>query len=201
MGYYLAGFHITGVDVVPQPHYPFHFIQADALTFPLNGFDVVHASPPCQLFSIASATQRNKGKVYPDCLTPIHARLKDWGGVWVIENVVGAPVLSWAVTLCGLSFGLKVFRHRVFQSSQLLLAPSHISHVGFRVGEGMFSVAGGAGRWKSWGTVHRDVSKGTRAEWREAMNISWMTRAELTQAIPPAFTAFIGAQILEPRSI
>lgn len=196
MGYARAGFDVTGVDIAPQPHYPFHFIQADALTFPFDGFNVIHASPPCQRFSIASNVHRNAGKEYPDCFTPIHTRLKEWGGIWVIENVVGVPLLSHAIQLCGLTFGLKVFRHRIFQSSQLLLAPTHPSHRGFRIGEGMFSVAGGAGRWKSWGSVQREVSKGSRSEWREAMGIDWMTRKELTQAIPPAYTEYLGKQLL-----
>lgn len=197
-GYAQAGFEVTGVDLAPQPHYPFPFIQADALKFPFDGFDVVHASPPCQRFSIANVKLRNSGKEYPDCLTPIHQRLRAWGGTWIIENVVGAPVLSYAIMLCGLSFGLKVFRHRVFHSSRLLLAPSHLTHVGRRIGDGMFSIAGGAGRWKSWGTVKRNVSKGTAAEWRAAMGIDWMTRKELTQAIPPAYTQYLG-QLLHVR--
>lgn len=195
VGYHRAGFDVVGVDIAPQPRFPFPFIQDDALTFPFNGFDVIHASPPCQRFSVASATHRDNGKVYPDCLTPTHTRLKEWGGIWIIENVVGAPVLSYAITLCGLSFGLKVFRHRVFQSSHVVFSPDHPSHVGTRVGEGMFSVAGNAGRWKSWGTVQRNVSKGSVAEWRSAMGIDWMTRKELTQAIPPAYTEYIGRQI------
>lgn len=206
MGYYLAGFDVVGVDINPQLHYPafhktdyarhFQFIQADALTFPFDGFDVVHASPPCQRFSIASIRHRMNGKVYPDYLTPIHARLKTWGGPWVIENVVGCPILSHSITLCGLSFGLKVFRHRVFQSSQLLWAPSHTTHRGKRVGEGMFSVAGTGGKWRVWGSRPGGIPKGTAAEWREAMQIPWMTRKELTQAIPPAYTKHIGKCLL-----
>lgn len=195
MGYARAGFEVVGIDIKPQPHYPFRFIQADALTYPFDGYDFIHASPPCQRFSIASVSHRISGKEYPDCFTPIHKRLKEWGGIWVIENVVGVPVLSYAIQLCGVMFGLKVFRHRVFQSSHLSLSPEHPSHYGLRIGEEMFSVAGGSGRWKSWGVVQRNVSKGTVGEWRDAMGINWMTRKELTQSIPPAYTEYLGRML------
>jgi DNA (cytosine-5)-methyltransferase 1 len=81
MGYHRAGFEVVGVDIKPQKHYPFEFHQADAMTYPLDGFDVIHASPPCQLFSIASALHRNNGKIYPDFLTPTRERLRAWGGI------------------------------------------------------------------------------------------------------------------------
>lgn len=146
---------------------------------------------------MASELHRRAGKEYPDCLTPIRERLKAHGGLWVIENVLGAPIKPYAIQLCGLMFGLKVFRHRLFQCSHLVPSVEHPSHDGCKVGEGFFSVAGGAGRWKSWGTVHRDVSKGTREEWRAAMGIPWMTRHELTQAIPPAYTEYIGKWLIK----
>lgn len=197
MGYCRAGFDdITGVDINPMPRYPFKFVQGDALSFPLHGFDVVHASPPCQAFSVASELHRRAGKKYPDCLTPIRIKLKEWGGPWIIENVPGAPIEPYAIQLCGLMFGLKVFRHRLFQCSHLIFQPDHPSHAGSKVGEGFYSVAGGAGRWKSWGTVKRNVSKGTRDEWRTAMGIDWMNRKELTQSIPPAYTEWIGKQLI-----
>jgi DNA (cytosine-5)-methyltransferase 1 len=99
MGYHRAGFDVVGVDIEFQPRYPFEFHQADALIFPLDGFDVIHASPPCQAFSVASALYRNNGKEYPDCLNPIRARLRKFGGTWVIENVIGAPMESWTIML------------------------------------------------------------------------------------------------------
>ena len=115
---------------------------------------------------------------------------------YVIENVPGAPMAPGAVTLCGLMFGLKVFRHRHFEASFCCLVPPHKPHGKLRVGDGVFSVAGSSGRWKSWGVVKRNVSKGTAAEWRDAMGIDWMTRKELTQAIPPTYTEFIGRQLM-----
>jgi DNA (cytosine-5)-methyltransferase 1 len=196
MGYSLAGFDVVGVDINPQPHYPFEFYQADAMEYPLDGFDVIHASPPCTGFSVASIVHRNNGKKYIDLLTPIREKLRENGKPFIIENVPGAPIHP-MVTLCGLMFGLKVFRHRHFESSELIMKPEHPSHSGKKIGEGFFSVAGGAGRWKSWGTVKRNVSKGTVAQWKDAMGINWMTRNEIKLAIPPAYTEWIGKQLME----
>ena len=143
MGYHRAGFEVVGVDINPQKNYPFEFHQADALTFPLEGFDVIHASPPCQKWSKASNI--HVGKVYQDYLTPMRERLNKTTGVWIIENVIHAP-LGHAIRLCGLMFDLKVFRHRDFECSHLLFKPAHPTHKGKRIGEGYFSIAGGAGR-------------------------------------------------------
>lgn len=193
MGYHLAGFEdITGVDHEPQPRYPFKFVQADAMDFDLTGFDLVHASPPCQLFSRAT---RDKSR-HPDCLEPTRQRLIAKGGHWVIENVERAP-MQHCFVLCGVMFGLQVFRHRKFETSHLILQPYHPRHRGRRIGNGYFSVAGKAGRWKSYGVVKRDCHKGTVEQWRRAMGISWMTRAELSQAIPPAYTEYIGKRYME----
>lgn len=196
MGYHRAGFEVVGVDIKPQKHFPFEFYQADAMTYPLAEFDVIHASPPCQKFSLASVRHIKDGKIYPDCLTPIRERLRESGTPWIIENVLGAP-MSRMIVLCGLMFDLKVFRHRAFESSMLLFFPDHPSHKGKRIGEGYFSVAGASGRWKSWGKVQRNVSKGTIAQWRDAMGIDWMTGKEIKEAIPPAYTEWIGKQLLK----
>ncbi len=117
------------------------------------------------------------------------------GKPWVIENVIGAPLQN-PVTLCGLMFDLKVLRHRLFETSFFMLRMPHPSHKNKRIGEGYFSVAGGTGRWKTWGKVFRNVSKGTAAQWADAMGIDWMTRKEITQAIPPAYTEWIGRQLI-----
>lgn len=196
MGYHQAGFELTGVDISPQPHYPFEFHQADALTFPFDGFDVIHASPPCQRWSPASYVHRKRGIQYPDYLTPIRSKLQKQAAIWLIENVIQAP-MDPTITLCGLMFGLKVFRHRHFQISHLILAPDHPSHKGKKIGQEYFSVAGASGRWKSWGTVYRNVSKGTISQCGNAMGINWMTRKELVQAIPPAYTEYIGKQLIK----
>ncbi len=201
-GYQRAGFYVVGVDNKPQPHYcGDEFYQADALTFNLEGYDAYHASPPCQLYSLASVVHRNKGVIYPDLIAATRFRLCLNGKPFVIENVPpAAKFLVEPITLCGTMFGLGVFRHRVFESTFVLETPEHHKHNG-KIGDGKyFSVAGGAGRWKSWGTVYRNVSKGTRAQWRQAMGIDWMLRSELTQAIPPAYTEYIGGYLMKAIS-
>ena len=124
MGYFRAGFtQIVGVDTSFQKRYPFEFIQTDALEYLRehhHEFNAVHASPPCQKWSIASNVHRNRGKKYTDYLTPTLAELKKIGKPFVVENVPGAP-LDKSITLCGLMFGLKVFRHRHFECSHFFL--------------------------------------------------------------------------------
>ena len=194
MGYHRAGFEVVGVDHVPQKRYPFEFHQADAMTYPLDGFDAIHASPPCIKFSMATIPHLGDGAERLDLLTPTRERLRAWGGVWVIENVVGSP-LDHGIVLCGLMFGLKVFRHRVFESSHILFAPGHPSHSGKRIGHGYYSVAGGSGKYKNWAGVQTGVTNGPVSKWREAMDIDWMVRKELVQSIPPAYTEYIGRQL------
>lgn len=185
-GYQMAGFHVTGVDINPQPNYCGDvFIQADAMTFPLEGFDLIHASPPCQAYSI---TQLIHGREYPELVAPVRERLEASGTPYIIENVVGAPLLN-AITLCGTHFGLRVYRHRLFESNCLLLAPSiHPRHdwrctqVGRKPKDGEYL------------TIAGHFSGITEA--RAAMGISWMTRDELSQAIPPAYTRFLAEQIV-----
>lgn len=207
MGYYLAGFDdITGVDIKPQPHYPFKFIQADAMTFPLEGYDAIHASPPCQKFS-AMTRGRWKDREHVDLLTPIRERLLQSKTPFVVENVMGAPMVGNYIWLCGTMFGLKtkggsqLRRHRLFELSfGFVLVPkcahNNGSAIGVYVGGqnparkrpatiGVWGHAGGAS--------NRDglVQFGTQDR-RDAMGIDWMTGNELAEAIPPAYTEFIG---------
>lgn len=189
-GLYRAGFDVVGVDIEPQPRYPFEFHQADALEFPVDGYDFIWASPPCQRYSAGAAkwgTQAN----HPDLIAPTRLRIS--GYPYVIENIqpalrhLRAPIL-----LCGQMFGLGVFRHRLFESSLALLAPPHLIHDG-KVGDGKYhTVTGHAG-----GSSKRDGWKGgTTADWKVAMGIDWMTGKELAEAIPPMFSEFIGRQVL-----
>lgn len=195
MGLHRAGFEVTGVDIAPQKNYPFKFIQGDAMDADLSGYDFVWASPPCQAFTMANHKDRTDGRaVHPNLIPAVRSMLRELPHI--IENVPGAPLENPSL-LCGVMFGLGVFRHRIFESNYLLLTEDHPRHTGKMIGDGkMFSIAGGAGRWKSWGTVKRDVSKGSAAEWRAAMDIDWMTRKELTQAIPPAYSEYLARQIL-----
>ena len=182
MGYYHAGFtEVVGVDIEPQPHYPFDFVQADALTYPLDGFDVIHASPPCQSYCPLNAINKRE---YPRLIDAMRERLVASGVPWVIENVKGAP-MPFYVELCGQRFGLNVFRHRIFETSHLIFSPGRCSHRGLRA-------------TTSGGSVMAVYSKqrGTLAQWQEAMGIDWMDKDELTEAIPPAYTEFIGRQLL-----
>lgn len=199
MGYYRAGFEVVGVDIKPQPNYPFEFHQADALEYLAEHgyeFDAIHASPPCQLFSIATKEEHRKN--HKNLITPVREILTKFDKPHVIENVEGARrVMDNPFVLCGTMFGLGVFRHRCFETNIFILEIEHTKHTGI-IGDGnYFSVAGGAGRWKTWGKVMRNVSKGTVAEWKNAMGIDWMTRKELTQAIPPAYTEYIGHYLMQ----
>lgn len=185
MGYHRAGFEVVGVDIKPQPHYPFEFHQADALTYPLEGFDAYHASPPCQLFS-SMTTKWNSG-IYSDCLNPILTRFNSVS-LWVVENVVGAPMPS-HVQLCGSVFslgshGYQLRRHRWFQSNILIPTPP-CNHKNRAI-----SVVGGV-------KINR-LTKRVPFEWgKEAMGIDWMNQDELSEAIPPAYTEFIGKYLMQ----
>jgi DNA (cytosine-5)-methyltransferase 1 len=183
MGYARAGFEVVGVDIVVQPRYPFQFIQADALTFPLDGFDVVHASPPCQGYSVTAHLWK---KAHPDLVPQVRARLRAWGGLWIIENVLGAP-MEQGVVLCGTMFGLQVFRHRTFESNMLLFAPGPCRHTGQ------------VKRWRQKTGAYISVTGHDfrHDEASQAMGIEWMLNKELSQALPPVYTQYIGQQVRE----
>lgn len=197
MGYHRAGFdEIVGVDINPQPNYPFRFIQADAIEFldaMIDGrediaYDLIHASPPCQAYSIATVQHRHND--YPDLVDPTRERLQLVGRPYVIENVPGAP-LGYSITLCGSTLGLeRIRRHRNFETSWLMMSPGcdHSQLVE------PLTVVGHSEQGRSYES--RSLPHGLDAR-REAMGIDWMTRDELTQAIPPAFTQYIGERFLE----
>jgi len=196
MGYHRAGFDdIVGVDIAPQKNYPFEFIQADALDYlAKNGteFDVVHASPPCQGY-----IQRNKNLEtrYPKLIEPLRGLLA--GILSIIENVEGAPLHS-PVKLCGTMFNLPIRRHRLFEFShnQPLLVPQCV-HQGRTVAAGDFAgVYAFGGKGHRHGPGVRDPKSNQGPDWNEAMGIDWMTQKELTQAIPPAYTEYIGRELL-----
>ena len=199
MGYHRAGFDVTGVDIAPQPNYPFSFVQDDAVNFLSKfgaDFDVIHASPPCQAHSALGKGTNDNSDEYPDFLEQTREALQALGKPYVIENVAGAP-LNDPITLCGEMFGLRVIRHRMFECSPKLTQPKHIKHrgrvAGWRHGEKFdgpyFAVYGNGG------------GKGNIDEWRMAMDMPWpQTKLELAEAIPPAFTEHIGGQLLEALS-
>jgi len=181
MGYWLAGFDVVGVDIEPQKRYPFRFIQADALRFPVPGFDLIHASPVCKSYS---ATAVLNDASHPRQIEAVRDRLAGSGVPYVIENVPGAPLRS-PIMLCGAMFpGLRVYRHRLFETSFPIVAPPEPEHrwplakMGRPVRPGEFMQPVG------------HFSDVTAA--RAAMRIPWMVRDELAQAIPPAYTLHVG---------
>jgi DNA (cytosine-5)-methyltransferase 1 len=199
--------HITGVDIVPQKHYPFTFILADAMTFPLVGYDFIWASPPCQRYS--KMTRRWNPAVHPDLIEPMRSRLVASGAQWVMENVEGAPLLN-PLLLCGTMFGLttkhgsQLRRHRIFESPSILpFSPRACMHNGSAIGVygggqhpqrrrpatiGVYGHADGSSK--------RDglIQFGTDDR-RTAMGIDWMATHELSQAIPPAYSEHIARQV------
>jgi DNA (cytosine-5)-methyltransferase 1 len=234
MGYHRAGFDVVGVDIEPQPRYPFRFVQADALEFlAAHGreFDAIHASPPCQKY--CALRHLAKTEDYPDLIPETRELLEATGRPWVIENTPGAPLRS-PLILCGTMFrlrtncGAELRRHRLFESNCFLgcglkcrhyegaiqtigvYGDSPRSDIGGKRPRKVISVHGDKARDRSGRTtititgstpqqnVERNVLRKTFpvSEARVAMGIDWMTMKELSQAIPPVFTHFIGGQLL-----
>lgn len=196
MGYHRAGFDVVGVDIAPQPDYPFTFIKADALTFlrdSIRDFDAVHASPPCQASS-ALTKGTNRGREYAQLIPDTRWLLGQTGRPTVIENVQGSD-LRRDLTLCGEMFGLDVIRHRYFELGGFLaMQPEHEPHRGrvrgWRHGiyyDGPYLAVHGEGG-----------GKGSVAEWQTAMGIDWTAdRKAIAEAIPPAYTKHIGTALLD----
>lgn len=197
MGYHRSGFIVVGVDNKPQPRYPFEFHREDAFAFLEkhgNEFDVIHASPPCQAYSVVTPNAY-RAKCDFQTLPIIRSMLIEFGKPFVLENVRGAQhLLLDPIFLCGSMFGLRVWRHRYFEIRPEVLLPSQCQHV-----ERPIDVSGTGGR-----RINRrpDDHGGntnkprTVAEARAAIGIDWMSRYEISQAIPPAYTEWIGRQLL-----
>lgn len=184
MGLFRAGFEVVGVDIRPQPRYPFEFHQADAMSFPLVGFDFIWASPPCQKYCALNTREDLSG--YPDLVEPVRKRLEASGLPYVIENVPGSPVRK-DLMLCGAMFGLRSYRHRYFEANFHMPQPDHPKHK-VRVNRR------GENRREHWAnggflTITGDV--GTYCG-PEAMGIDWMSGNEMSEAIPPAYSEHIG---------
>ena len=214
MGLSRAGFEVVGFDIEPQKNYPFEFHQADALAVDLSGFDAVWASPPCQAFSTIAKQNRTRSPstyAHPDLIEPTRSLLISADLPWIIENVVGAPIRP-DVKLCGSSFGLDLRRHRAFEcggwSAPLMLPCSHHwqkprfrSLDKRRAGKlsSVVSVHGGGqhGALTTVVGVHGQINYTGEAELRrEAMGIDWMSNAELVEAIPPAYSEYLGRQLI-----
>lgn len=196
VGYHRAGFDVYGVDFAPQPDYPFTFHRADALTFPLEGYDAYAASPPCKLHTTLRHTAKASALfgLHEDLIGPIRERLITTGKPYVIENVVGAPLIN-PITYCGSSFGLQVRRHRLFETNWPLVAPT-CDHASQPVVLGVYGTGGSdSGRAARGGGGGVKVSGKAAAD---ALGIDWtIDQRRLSQAIPPAYTEHIGRQLIE----
>lgn len=203
-GYAAAGFEVVGVDIEPQPNYPYEFHRADALTFPLHGFDAIHASPPCQAHTTMSNKHRGKGTAADDHLDYIAAmrfRLVTNGAPWILENVHGAKKhLQNPITLYGGSFGLRVHRPRFFESNIPLVALPR------KRAENPIGIYGrhhdGRLLWRNRDGFELRCARSVD-EAREAMGVGErpVTWRGLTEGIPPAYTEFLGAQLLRALEI
>lgn len=200
VGYHRAGFDVVGVDINAQSHYPFYFIQGDAIRFVAahgDEFDVIHASPPCQKFSSIGKMHRSKKpkRERVDLLGPIRRELVRYGKPYIIENVVGAPLLNPA-RVCGSAFGLGVRRHRLFESN-ILLFSSECDHRSQADPIAVYGDHPERCRVRTDGKGGKINRAPTLGAGQDAMGIDWMVWKELTQAIPPAYTEFIGRQVIQ----
>lgn len=195
-GYHRAGFDVVGVDIEPQPNYPFEFHQGNALDvwwLPdgiTGGFDAIHASPPCQRYMTGGLVDRAK---HPDLIGPTRELLKRTGLPYVIENVPGAP-LRHDIMLCGSMFGLDVRRHRYFESNRPLdpwTPPCDHSR----------RVVGVYGHPHGEAGASPGMLPSNLDTWSRAMGIDWMTAPELAAAIPPAYAEFVGARLLNAMEV
>lgn len=180
VGYHRAGFDVVGLDVVPQPRYPFPFVRADALRppFDLRAFDLVHASPPCQAYSRATAWRGDRSS-HPDLIGPVRELLLASGRPYVIETVQeGRRRLRFPLMLCGSMFGLRVQRHRYFEAPSLPLAL--VPPCRHLPGDIPFDHGGAR----------------PESAYREAMGCGWMTVHDSRQAVPPAYTEYLGRRLL-----
>jgi len=193
MGYHRAGFDVTGVDNRPQPRYPFTFIQGDAMTFPLDGFDMIHASPPCT--DHTSMGPRTSGTAW--MLAATRNRLSAQDTPWIIENVLNAPMRA-DFLLCGAMFGLRTYRHRRFELDPrwpaLLALPAHPRH---RIPASRGANGGRVAAYEAGLMISVSSHNPNRVS-AACLDIDWMAGSdELGLAIPPAYTEYIGAQLLD----
>ena len=195
-GYHQAGFDIVGIDIEPQPLYPFPFIQGDALNPPVNltRFDAIHASPPCQRYSDLARRNGNAHQ-WPDLIQPTRQLLETTGLPYIIENVEGAPLHN-PTTICGTMFNqIRVIRHRLFETNFPLTTPAHQKHP---------LVFTHDKRKRHYGQLNQNTSyvqvtgggNATLANKRAAMGMPWADNHGCNEAIPPAYTEHIGRQLI-----
>lgn len=198
-GYADAGFDVVGVDIAEMKHFPFTFIQADALDimdgllnrarvqgYRLSDFSAIHASPPCQAWSAMSNCRPGLADEYPRLIKLVRDQLIESGLPYVIENVPGSPLLE-PIELCGQMFGRELYRHRLFETSFPVDVPEHPEHV---------MPASKAGHWRP-GTVMSVAGHfAPVAHAREIMQIDWMNREEMAESIPPYYTSYLAKYLI-----
>ena len=197
-GYEAAGFDVFGVDVVAQPNYPYPMRVGDALALSssfLSEFDSIHASPPCQAYSDL-AHRNGNGDEWPRLIEPVRAKLAATGKPYIIENVEGSPLQNYVV-LCGTMFpGLRVIRHRLFEANFPIEAPDHPRHPLCHTLDKRKAHYGKTNEWVDFVSVNGGGNSSV-ASARDAMGISWMTKKEINEAIPPAYTEHVGNALME----
>lgn len=199
-GYQQAGFYVVGVDIEPQPRYAGdEFIQADAMNFEtMRHIDAVHASPPCQGYSVMRRLPWLKDREYPMLIEVVRAKLDCWGLPYVIENVATAPLHG--NFLCGLMFGLPLFRHRLFETSFFWLAPGHPSHRNLYVRSS--HTLGSRTRDMFVKRRGEEPGKVSQSRTKQVLGVEWMgPESEFSQAIPPAYTHFIGERLMASLAV
>jgi DNA (cytosine-5)-methyltransferase 1 len=200
MGYSRAGFDVVGIDIAPQPHYPFEFKNADVMEVMkdcgrwVRSFDAIHASPPCQHYSDLGKRNGNADD-WPDLIGPVRDKLLRIGLPYVIENVDGAPLID-PVILCGVSFPeLRVIRHRLFESNVSLVAAPHKTHPLVFTHDKRKAHYGRLDQDTAYVSVNGGGNCRVTNK-RDAMGVPWMNGKEANEAIPPAYTEFIGRQLM-----
>lgn len=186
-----AGFHVVGVDIEPQPHYPYEFIQADALSLDMKfirQFDFLWGSPNCQEYTLAAMQYRIKGKEYPAFIAELREMFIESGKPYCIENVEGAPLIN-PVMLCGTMFGIRTYRHRLFETNFPVVQPAHGEHKHRQTKMG------------------RPVQPGEYIQMvghfsgvplaREIIGCPWMNQYELAQCVPPVYAEWIARQWID----
>jgi DNA (cytosine-5)-methyltransferase 1 len=201
MGYHRAGFDVVGIDLHPQPNYPFEFIQGDAIEYLsdldfMSQFDAAAGSPPCQGYSRMTRCRPGLADEYPKLIDAVRDCYRTWGGPWIIENVEGSGLAgqddlfgAYGVMLCSCMFGRELYRPRWFEASFPLPSPPyHPRHD---------KPASKAGHWKPGTVISIAGHFGPMELAREVMDIDWMTGNEMREAIPPYMTEYLGAALLE----
>lgn len=203
-GYQEAGFYVVGVDINPQKNYiGEEFIQADVMTWLeeaitsryTDQFDVIHASPPCQRYSTLGSMHNVDPSSHPDYIGGLRGLLGRVGSPYIIENVPGSPLVD-PIRLCGSMFGIRVRKHRLFECKPSI--PELSCMHGWQDDNPIYDIYE-KGKWRKSGVAYVFGHGGGKASehWAKAMGINWMTRNELAQAIPPAYTKYIGERMLE----